>query len=156
MTQNSNSIHSKALQQFTHVFLEIPFNRMLGLQLENYESGEITVRFTMKEELIGNYLHGILHGGVISSVLDMAGGVAAMVAVIQKTSITDVTELASIIGKSSTIDLHVNYIRPGKGEQFVAKARVMHSGRKISFAQMELYNNQSTLIATGTGTYLIG
>ena len=153
---NENSLQAEALEKFTDVFLEIPFNRMLGLRLESYEDGEITIRFLMKEELIGNYLHGILHGGVISSVLDMAGGAAAMVSVVQKTSFTNIAELAGIIGKSSTIDLHVSYIRPGKGSEFVAKARIMHTGNKISFAQMELYNDQSILIASGTGTYLIG
>ncbi len=147
---------AQALQQLANVFADIPFNRFLGLRLDAYEKNHIALSFTMKNELIGNYLHGILHGGVISSVLDMAGGIAAMISIVYKEPEQDLAALAGRIGKSSTIDLHVNFIRPGKGENFTAKAWIVHSGNKICFTRMELYNDQSALIATGTGTYLIG
>lgn len=155
MTQN-NPIHAQLLQEFTQVFTAIPFNQMLGLQLETIEGDHITMSFSMKDELIGNFLQGILHGGVISSVLDMAGGVAAMVSSLQKHSEKNIEELKKVLGKSSTIDLHVNYIRPGKGDRFIAKSWVLHSGNKICFTRIELHNNENVLIATGAGTYLIG
>lgn len=142
-------------QQISKVFAEIPFNRLLGLTLDTIESDHIAMSFSMKDELIGNYLHGILHGGVISSVLDMAGGVAIMVAAVLKRKGQSFEEIAAALGKASTINLHIDFIRPGKGETFIAKAYVVHSGNKISFARMELYNHESTLIANGTGTYLV-
>ena len=155
-SQEKLSNHTQALQQLARVFVEIPFNRMLGLRLNTLEKDEITMMFDMQKELVGNYLYGILHGGVISSVLDMAGGMAAMVSVIHRQTDQTLEEMANIIGKSSTIDLHINYIRPGKGNHFIAKASVVHTGNKICFARMELCNDESTLIATGTGTYLVG
>lgn len=145
-----------ALQELTEIFTAIPFNRMLGLKLEEVMPNYITMSFTMKKELIGNFLHGILHGGVISSVIDMAGGVAVMMAAIQKHQNKSIDELKDILGKSSTIDLSVNFIRPGKGEQFLAKAYALHSGKRISFSRIELYNQEQSLIATGSATYLIG
>jgi len=60
----------------------IPFNRMLGLTLEELDTDHVIMQFKMKDDLIGNFLHGILHGGVISSVLDMAGGMVVMAAVV--------------------------------------------------------------------------
>jgi uncharacterized protein (TIGR00369 family) len=153
-TQNTAS--TQALKELAHVFLEIPFNRMLGLRLDEMEQSHITMSFEMKNDLVGNFLHGILHGGVTSSVLDMAGGMAAMSSLIYKQTDKPMNEIAKIIGKTSTIDMHVNYIRPGKGTHFTAKAYVINTGNKISFTRMELFNQDALLIATGTGTYLVG
>src|SRR5579862_1391226 len=104
---------AQPLEHFSRVFSEIPFNRILGLTLDAIEKDHILISFTMREELIGNYMHGILHGGVISSVLDMAGGAAAMVAAIQKRPSDDLSQLAAVLSKSSTINLNVDFIRPG-------------------------------------------
>ena len=144
------------LQNLEKVVLQIPFNRMLGLQIKEIQQNHIMMAFAMKPDLVGNFLYGILHGGVISSVLDMAGGMAAMVSVIhKKIDETEVETLAERLGKVSTIDLQVSYIRPGKGESFTAKAQAAHTGNKISFTTMELFNEQDKLIARGSGTYLI-
>lgn len=145
-----------ALEQFARVFSDIPFNQILGLTLDVIEKDHIVISFTMKKDLIGNYMHGILHGGVISSVLDMAGGAAAMIAAIQKRETDDIAKLAAVLSKSSTINLNVDFIRPGKGETFLTKAYVTHSGNRVTFTRMELYNQEAILIATGTATYMIG
>jgi uncharacterized protein (TIGR00369 family) len=150
------SMEGTALQQFTRVFSEIPFNRILGLTLDAILEDHIVISFIMKKDLIGNYMHGILHGGVISSVLDMAGGAAAMVAAIQKRESDDLAKIAAVLSKSSTVNLNVDFIRPGKGSTFTAKAYAVHSGNRITFTRMELYNQESSLIATGTATYMIG
>ena len=144
------------IKELSAIINKIPFNRTLGLQLEAIEKGQITMRFDMKEDLIGNFFHGILHGGVTSAVLDMVGGAAAMITTAQKHPEKNLQELGNILGKSGTINLHIDYLRPGKGLHFIAKARILHSGNKITFAQMELFNHDSVLIATGSGAYLIG
>ena len=143
------------LSQLTRAFTEIPFNRMLGLQLDHVDATQVTMSFAMQEGLIGNFLRGILHGGVISSVLDMAGGMAVMADAIYKNQDKSMEELVSIIGRCSTVDLQISFLRPGRGERFIAKAWLVKSGKKISFARMELSNEDESLIATGTGTYLL-
>jgi uncharacterized protein (TIGR00369 family) len=144
------------INQFAQIISDIPFNRTLGLTLATVEKDHITMRFTHRDELIGNFLHGILHGGVISSALDMAGGAATMIAIAQKHSSHSLEQLANQISKTSTINIHIDYLRPGKGTEFIATAWVLRSGSKISVTRMELMNEESVLIATGTGTYLIG
>jgi uncharacterized protein (TIGR00369 family) len=144
------------IHELTNIINKIPFNRTLGLQLDVVEKDRIAMRFEMKEDLVGNFFHGILHGGVTSAVLDMAGGAAAMVATALKHTEKSLVELGDILGKSSTINLHIDYLRPGRGTHFTAKAWVIQSGNKITFARMELLNNESVLIASGTGTYLMG
>lgn len=154
--QREEKMNAPVLQQLADAFAAIPFNQLLGLQLEEFQKEEITLRFEMKKDLIGNYLHGILHGGVISSVLDMAGGAAAMVSVVKKSPQQSMEELTNILSKSSTINLNINYIRPGKGEHFLAKSKVLQTGQRICFTRMELYNHEEILIASGQGTYLVG
>lgn len=143
------------IKEFADILNKIPFNRTIGLTMDTVEEELVTLRFAMKETLIGNFFHGILHGGVTSAVLDMAGGAAAMIAALKKHPDKSIDELSSVLEKSSTIDLHINYIKPGKGTHFTAKARVVHSGNKITFAEMKMFNHEGVLIATGTGTYLI-
>lgn len=142
------------IQQLTTIFTSIPFNRMLGLKLDYLNSDHVTMNFDMKEELVGNVLQGILHGGVISSVLDMAGGMVVMAHVLHENMDKPVDDLVRIIGKTSTIDLHINYLSPGRGSRFIAKAWLIKAGNKIAFTRMELSNEDETLIATGNATYM--
>lgn len=150
-----NMNEAEIIAKLFPVFSAIPFHHTLGLKLEHIEPQHVVITFTMKNELIGNFLHGILHGGVISSVLDTAGGIAVMASAISKHPDRSLEELADVIGKCSTIDLHVNFLNPGHGKTFLTKAWVVKGGKKISFARMELSNEENKLIATATGTYLI-
>lgn len=144
------------IEELIKIFSSLPFNRMLGLTVDAIEEDKIIMSFEMKADLIGNVMQGILHGGVISSVIDMAGGVAAMTAAVRKQSHKSREELESILGKASTINLHINYLFPGKGKRFIATSYVMRSGNKITFTRTELHNDENILIATGAGTYLVG
>ncbi len=144
------------LQELAQVVGEIPFNRTLGLKLDSFENDYAILSFSMKKELVGNFFYGILHGGVISSVLDMAGGVVAMASALQKHQDKTTEELREILTRSSTVNLHVNYVRPGKGERFIAKASIVHAGKRLCFTRIELHNDEGKIIATGDGTYLIG
>ena len=134
----------------------LPFNKVLGLSIERMSSEGVRVAFGMKPELIGNYVHGVLHGGVISSVLDATGGIVASIGVVEKLQSSPPEEIALGISKVGTIDLRVDYLRPGLGKCFHATGAVMRSGRKVTVARMELYNELETLIAVGTGTYIVG
>lgn len=52
----------------------MPFNKILGVKVESFDPHAPKLRFDMKPELIGNPTRGILHGGVISAVLDVMAG----------------------------------------------------------------------------------
>ncbi|MHB1948695.1 MAG: thioesterase family protein [Gammaproteobacteria bacterium] len=144
------------LQELSQILTEIPFNRMLGFNVDAIEDDQIIMSFHMKPDLVGNIVHGILHGGVISSVIDMAGGVAAIAMSVRKHKDKEIAEIKAILGKVSTINLHINYLCPGKGSRFIATAWVLRSGNKICFTRSELRNEENVLIATGAGTYLVG
>jgi uncharacterized protein (TIGR00369 family) len=144
------------IELLTQVINAIPFNRIVGLSLEAIAADHITMRFDMNPDLIGNYLHGILHGGVIATVLDMAGGTAAMITAVQKYPDKTFAEISTQLGKASTTNLTINFMRPGKGKHFIAKASVLQSGNKITFTRMDLFSDTHELIASATGTYLLG
>lgn len=144
------------LPMIAQVFDQMPFNRLLGLKVTRFAEDSVEVCFNWSEQLIGNPLQQILHGGVISSVLDVAGGIMAVSSALGR--LTDVApeQLFARLGKMSTIDIRTDYLRPGRGERFIATARVIRSGNKVAVCRMELHNEQGKHIALGTGTYLVG
>ena len=56
----------------------------------------------------------------------------------------------------STIDIRVDYLLPGRGEVFTAKAHIIRRGSKVAVTRMQLTNEKDELIALGTATYLVG
>lgn len=135
---------------------KMPFNKLLGIKIESLHLHEVRLRIDMREELIGNFVHGILHGGVIASVLDVAGGMIAIAnAFSTKQQLTEAERMQGI-DKSGTIDMRIDYLRPGRGQYFIATAQVLRCGRKVSVTRMELHNDENVLIAVGTGSYIVG
>ena len=98
----------------------IAFNRYLGLKVESFEVKAPKLRLQMRPELVGNPSRQILHGGVISATLDVAGGFAIMLSVLAENAATPTT-----FPNMGTIDLRVDYLRPGRGKYFIATARVV-------------------------------
>ena len=134
---------------------KIPFNQVLGLTVESLDLDHPTVRLTMQEQLIGNFIRGSLHGGVISSTLDFMGGLVAFLGVLKTLQGQPLQAMAERFARIGTIDLRVDYLRPGIGRHFIATGYVLRTGKKVSVTRMELHNEQRQLIAVGTGAYMI-
>lgn len=134
---------------------KIPFNKVLGLQIELSGTDNIGIRINMKDELIGNYAKGFLHGGVISSVLDVAGGIIATLGALEKLEDASIEQFLDRITKVGTIDLRIDYLRPGRGEYFLATGSVLRTGKRVAVTRMEFRNEKGLLIAVGTGTYIV-
>jgi len=100
--------------------------------------------------LMGNYKRGMLHGGVISSVIDAVGGLAALMGAQEKMRGKTLATRLEKLERGSTIDLRVDFLRPGIGKWFVATAYVLKAGNKIVVTRIELNNDQNDLIAVGT------
>ena len=144
------------LERVREVFEQLPFNRYLGIGVTYLNPDGAGLDFAMRDELIGNFVHGILHGGVISSVLDATGGLTAMASAVGRLVDAPPEEIKNRIARVGTIDLRVDYLRPGKGDHFYAGSSIMRTGRKVAVTRMELKNQEDLLIAVGTGAYLIG
>jgi len=144
----------KKLERLAQSIFEeaIPFNRLIGVKLVSVDPQAPRCRFAMREELIGNPKRRILHGGVISAVLDAIAGFAIHLTLIEQHEAKDAAQLSNI----GTIDLRVDYLRPGRGEWFDATARVVRLGKRIAVTHMELTNDTGELIATGGAAYVVG
>lgn len=134
---------------------KIPFNKVLGLKVDLLRYDLVKLKFEMHDELIGNYMRGTLHGGVISSAIDVTGGLAAFMGIQQKLPAGDLEEKLERFSKLGTIDLRVDYLRPGIGKQFVTTGYTMRTGNRVAVARIELNNAQNALIAVGTGSYIV-
>lgn len=133
----------------------MPFNRLLDIRVQSLSATEVVVRIDMREALVGNFVRNILHGGVISAVLDLTGGMVASVELLKQLEGQDEEETARRMARMGTIDLRVDYLRAGKGEYFLATGSVLRQGNKVAVIRTQLVNESRTLIAAGTGTYLV-
>ena len=133
----------------------ITFNEVLGLRVVSLALPRPTVRFDMRPELVGHYLYGRLHGGVISATLDALGGIALMVAIAEKHADESADQIMHRFSRMGTIDLRVDFLRQGIGRHFLASAEVTRLGGRIGSTQMRLMNDEDTLIATGAAAYIV-
>ncbi len=154
---DSRSPDADPLEIVRHVFEErVAFNRFLGLRVEALDPECAKVRFDMRDELVGNFIRGSLHGGVISAALDTLGGLVAFLSVLQRDDPASFEAGLQRLGNIGTIDLRIDYLRSGVGRSFLGTASILRAGNKVAVTRMELHNNEDTLIAVGTGTYLVG
>ena len=123
----------------------IPFNRFLGLRVTHVERGFVRVLVPFREELVGDFMRPALHGGVIASLTDVAGGFAVW------------THVDNERGRVSTIDMRVDYLRPGRLTTLVAEARVVRAGKRVGVADVRAYHPdaEDVTVATGKGVYNI-
>lgn len=123
----------------------VPFNRHLGMKLTVARAGFARLEVPFRPELVGDPLRPALHGGVISTLADAAGGAAVW-------SGLDVPS-----ARVSTIDLRVDYLRPARLETLVAEATVVRRGNRVGVADVKLFHpgTESDVVATGKGVYNI-
>ena len=144
------ALTSEILQR-VQFFVEegIPFNRFLGLQCEALGPGKATLRMPFREELIGAPHRPALHGGTLSALADTAGGAALF---------SDVDLDARI----STIDLRIDYLRPGRLDDVWAEAKVVRRGNRVGVTRITVWQNSLSedeqkhcVIAEATGVYSV-
>jgi uncharacterized protein (TIGR00369 family) len=134
---------------------KMPFNQLLGFKVSCLEENKVEIRLVWDDKLMGNPTHKILHGGVTAAVLDTVGSFAGLI-----NGINDLTDDESIkafnkkLPNAGTLDMRIDYLRPGKGEEFIATAEVLRRGNKVTVCRMDLHNQAGLHIATGTGTYI--
>jgi len=132
----------------------ITFNRSLGLKVLSLRPTP-QLRFEMRPELVGHYLHGRLHGGVVSATLDATAGLALMVALGEKHCEESAEQVMHRFTRLGTVDLRVDFLRQGLGRHFIASAEVMRLGGRVGSVQMKLINDETALIATGAASYML-
>ena len=145
------------LDNLKNIYEEMmPFNKYLGLKIDSISTEGVVVRIDMRDELVGNFEKKILHGGVISTILDFTGGVIAQIHVIKEMQDASLDKIVKRLTSMGTIDMRVDYMRPGKGKHFLATGHILRLGHKVAVARTEFVNEEGVLIAVGTSTYIVG
>jgi len=152
-----NLMNDDLMEIANYFFLRsTPFNRVLGMRIESVDDERIAIAFDMKDDLYGNTFRGLLHGGVTASILDVVGGMAAFFNLRHKMKGQPLGKIAQHFSKFGTVDLRIDYLRPGQGKSFTATGAILRSGSRIAVTRMELHNEEGRLLAVGTGTYMVG
>ena len=133
----------------------IVFNKVLGLKITALSPTQVRARIEMKPELVGHYGFNRIHGGVISAGLDAMGGLAVMAAIGARHMDETPEQRLHRFGKLGTIDLRVDYLRPGIGEAFELRAEVMRLGSRVASTRMEFLGADGKLLSTGAAAYIV-
>jgi len=134
---------------------KIVFNQLLGLKITSVTAERVTARIDMRHELIGHYAHNRIHGGVISAGLDAMGGLAVMAAIGARHMDEAPQQRLQRFAKLGTIDLRIDYLRPGISEHFELRAEVMRLGSRVASTRMEFLGADGRLLSTGAGAYIV-
>lgn len=134
---------------------KIVFNQVLGLQVTELRADGATGRIAMRPELVGHFAYNRIHGGAISAGLDAMGGLAVMAALGAKHMDEAPEQRLHRFSRLGTIDLRVDYLRPGVGSHFELHARVLRLGSRVASTRMEFLGPDGTLMATGAGAYIV-
>ena len=145
-----------ALKLVGEIFVyHMPFNRALGLELERYEKEFAQLSFNNQPMMVGNWAQSILHGGVIASALDVAAGLVCVGSTLTRHDTINEEELRQRLSRMGTIDLRVDYLRPGLGAHFIACAEVTRLGGRVASSLLRMHNHDGLLIATGAAAYVV-
>ena len=144
------------IQGLTKRFEEfIVFNTVLGLKIASIKPERVVAHIAMKPELVGHHLFNRIHGGVISAGLDAMGGLAVMAAIGARHMDEAPLQRLHRFSKLGTIDLRIDYLRPGIGENFELRAEVMRLGSRVASTRMEFLAADGKLLSTGAGAYIV-
>lgn len=114
----------------------------IGARLTRIAAGEIEIRVPFRPDLTQQ--HGFLHAGVVASALDTACGYAAFSLMPQGAGVL-------------TVEFKTNLLAPARGEELIARGRVVRAGRTITVCQAEasmFSGGTETSVATMLATIL--
>ncbi|MCY1543475.1 Thioesterase superfamily protein [compost metagenome] len=96
-----------------------------------------------------------MHGGVVSACLDAIGGLACVAAIGARHMDEAPLQRLNRFSKLGTIDLRIDYLRPGIGDHFDLRAEVMRLGSRVASTRMEFLGADGKLLSTGAGAYIV-
>jgi uncharacterized protein (TIGR00369 family) len=134
---------------------KIVFNQLLGLKITSLRPERVTARIDMRPELIGHFAYNRVHGGVISAGLDAMGGLAVMAAIGARHMDEAPEHRLHRFAKLGTIDLRVDYLRPGISEYFELRAEVLRLGSRVASTRMEFLGADGKLLSTAAAAYIV-
>jgi uncharacterized protein (TIGR00369 family) len=110
----------------------------LGFEVEGVQQGRAVFRLDVRPK--HKQIHGVVHGGIIASLADTTGAIAAYTAVPRG------VELA-------TLEMKINFLEPVPGGRIKAEAKVLRAGRNFVVAECEVFNESGSMAAKALLTF---
>jgi len=125
------------------MFPRTPHMASLGIVIERYEPDFVVMRLPFREDLTNDGTS--YHGGVIATLMDSAGGLAAW-------SHHDFDKGT----RAATVSLSVQYIGGATaGSDLWCDASTLRRGRELIFCEMRVRDSAGRVVADGHLTYRI-
>lgn len=126
-------------------FIEaIPHARALEMRVEQLQQGQAVISMPWAAHLVGDPRSGVIHGGVVSALMDTCCGAAVMVHPVAPRS-------------TATIDLRIDYMRAASpGQRITARARCYHVTRNVAFLRaVAVDDDEENPVAAATGAFTL-
>lgn len=122
----------------------LPFSAEIDMRLHEAENGIAVLSVPYDPRLVGDPETGVLHGGVITALLDTACGCAVMAS-------------SPKLRSTATLDLRIDYMRPAAaGERVFCRAECYRLTRSIGFARAAAYlADPADPVATAQGSFIL-
>ena len=102
--------------------------RLIGARLDTVGPGYCRVEMPYRDELTQQ--DGYIHAGIVSAIVDAAGGYAGLTLFPADTNVL-------------TVEYKLNLVAPAVGERFVAEAEVVKPGRTLAITRGEVYSERA-------------
>jgi uncharacterized protein (TIGR00369 family) len=129
---------AELLEYGRKVLSQQPFSVLLGTEMTALAPSLTELRLKLRPDLLQQ--HGFAHGGLVSYLADnaltFAGGIA-------------------MDGQIVTAEMKINYVRPGVGDELIARASVVAAGRTQAVVRCDVFavaNGAERLCAAAQGT----
>ncbi len=125
----------------------VPFHTFLGLQVVRMAKGEAEIMLPYRDDFLGDVRRPALHGGIISTLIDSCGGLAAW-------------SYCTARDKIATVDMRVDYLLPAPPRNLHAASRVERLGNRVAVVSTEVFaegvkDKDRKIIAAGRAVYNI-
>lgn len=122
----------------------LPHARAIGMRVVDMDWGACVASIPYAEHLIGDPDTGVIHGGVVTTLLDNASGLAAFLA-------------GDTPMQVATLDLRIDYNRPAvPGKAIYARATCYKVTRSVAFVRGTAWeSDEQDPVATSVGTFML-
>ena len=130
----------RAVQELARRLRRSNVPRQFGFELEAAEPGRAVVR--MRVATKHKQVHGVVHGGILATLADTAGGLATYMTVPRGTRV-------------ATVEMKINFLEPVDRGSVTAEARVLRKGRNFVVVDCEVLDSAGRLAAKALMTFSI-